>query len=197
MSSQEAFRNNKYLLLPKLVNQDTCRVLQAYALGLLKLGPESGYLQDPQCPLSLAKYADPAMEALLSAKQNEIESRTGLSLFPTYSYFRIYSPNDELKPHRDRPACEISCTVCLGKFYKEPQYHWPILMESTPLELEVGDGAVYRGLEVTHSRPPFHQPNGSWHLQVFLHYVDANGSHVDQKYDKRASLFRSRAASAR
>jgi hypothetical protein len=29
---------------------------------------------------------------------------------------------------------------------------------------------------------------GKWQAQVFLHYVDADGPHVNQKYDGRESL---------
>jgi hypothetical protein len=29
---------------------------------------------------------------------------------------------------------------------------------------------------------------GEWQAQVFLHYVDANGEHTDQKFDGRESL---------
>jgi hypothetical protein len=35
-------------------------------------------------------------------------------MLPTYSYARIYANGDELKKHRDRPACEVSVTLHLG-----------------------------------------------------------------------------------
>lgn len=185
----EHFQLNKYASLPKFLEDETCKLAQVYAFGLLRLGPDSGYTRDNQCPLSLAKYGDPFMEALLTYKQRDIETAVGLVLFPTYSYFRIYGPNDELKPHKDREACEISCSVFLGKQYRDPNYTWPISMESNQISQQIGDAVIYKGTEVTHARQPFVQPSGSWHLQVFLHYVDANGPHKDLKFDRRPSLF--------
>jgi hypothetical protein len=44
---------------------------------------------------------------------------------------------------------------------------------------------VYRGCEVEHWREEFRAPQGSYHVQVFLHYVDANGPYSEFKFDKR------------
>jgi hypothetical protein len=42
------------------------------------------------------------------------EKACGKRLYPTYSYARLYKPGEELKKHKDRPACEISATITLG-----------------------------------------------------------------------------------
>jgi hypothetical protein len=41
-------------------------------------------------------------------------------------------------------------------------------------------------MDVEHWREKYTE--GQWQAQVFLHYVDADGPHADQKYDKRESL---------
>ena len=53
--------------------------------------------------------------------------------------------------------------------------------------LSPGDGLLYRGIDVFHWREPF---QGNRLVQVFLHYVDRNGPHADQKFDGRITLMR-------
>jgi hypothetical protein len=135
-----------------------------------------------------AKYADPMMESLLIKLQPIIESSTGLTVEPTYSFYRVYRPGDELVPHKDRPSCEISITLSLGYNYLDSSYTWPIFVDGTPCVLEPGDLVCYRGIDLEHWREKFIAPEGSWHVQTFLHYVDVNGPHAVQKYDGRKSV---------
>jgi hypothetical protein len=51
-----------------------------------------------------------------------------------------------------------------------------------------GDIVVYRGCDLLHWRELFDVPEGSWHVQGFFHYVDANGPHSDHKWDRRPTL---------
>jgi hypothetical protein len=51
--------------------------------------------------------------------------------------------------------------------------------------LEPGDMSIYTGCEVEHWREPY---EGNQQIQLFLHYVDANGVHKDWKFDKRPFL---------
>ena len=123
-------------------------------------------------------YADALFESLMINKKEVLEKETGLELFPTYSFWRMYTHLADLSFHKDRPACEISVTVNLGGS-EEP---WPIYMEDTPLELKPGDAAVYLGCEVVHGR---HEFQGDWQAQCFMHYVDKNGPHKEWDKDKR------------
>lgn len=125
---------------------------------------------------------------MLEALVPYFEQQSGLKLYPTYTYARLYAPGEILKNHRDRPACEISATITLG-FEGDV---WSIYMgdnedksNSTKIDMEVGDAVMYRGCEKWHWRDEF---KGKWQAQVFLHYVDQNGPHAEWKYDKRESL---------
>jgi PKHD-type hydroxylase len=53
-------------------------------------------------------------------------------------------------------------------------------MDGTEIIQSVGDGALYQGCDVYHWRKPF---KGEEYIQVFLHYVDANGPYKDHVYD--------------
>ena len=89
-----------------------------------------------------------------------------------------------MKKHVDRPACEISATLCIKK--KED---WPITLQSNEkeisIELEEGDMIVYNGLNIPHWRDAY---TGDRHYQIFLHYVDENGPNKDQYLDSRPGL---------
>ena len=107
-----------------------------------------------------------------------MERETGLKLFPTYSYSRVYSFNSVLEPHVDRPSCEVSVTAMWGSCGTP----WPIYMDNIPIEMQPGDAVVYLGCDIEHSRDYF---KGDWHAQTFFHYVDQNGPYTDYKFDQK------------
>ena len=121
------------------------------------------------------------MQSLLLKKVPLMEKETGLKLFPTYAFWRLYTLLSELKSHKDRPSCEVSVTVMLGS----DNTPWPIFMEDQPVDLNPGDACIYLGCDLKHWRKPF---QGDWHLQTFLHYVDQNGPYAEYKFDKQESI---------
>ena len=117
-----------------------------------------------------------------------LEDETGLKLYETYSYARIYKTGDELKRHKDRYSCEVSTTLNLGGD------NWPIYLEPSGKEgkegnkisLRQGDMLIYKGCEVEHWRESF---NGVNCAQVFLHYNDASDEKAEEnRYDGRPFL---------
>ena len=137
-----------------------------------------GQDDDTQAPKAFSMYGDPAMDNLLLMSVKKAEEYTGLTLKPTYSYHRLYKKGNDLKPHIDRPSCEISATMCLGydlsnlnDQYKD--WNWPMYINDVPLHLEPGDIIFYRGCEVKHWREEFPGVN---HAQVFLHYNEVGGN---------------------
>ena len=122
-------------------------------------------------------YADPLTEGLLISKTKLMEQESGLKLFPTYSFWRMYTYNAELKPHKDRESCEISVTVNLGN----DGTSWPIFMDGIPVYQEPGDMVVYRGSDVLHGREEL---KGENHAQVFLHYTTKE----IRRYDGRSYI---------
>lgn len=128
---------------------------------------------DGQVVGSSGIYKEEKFESLLEDLIPTLESQTGRKLYKTYSYARIYKLGQILKSHRDRDACEISATMCLG--YSEKP--WPIWLNDTDeravsVTLEPGDVLVYKGTEVAHWRE---KNTFGPCAQVFLHYVDQSG----------------------
>lgn len=182
--SQEEFKEKGYTVLRNAVSKELVDFITQYAL----FDEMQDFTPDEQVPGAHVKYADPAMEALLIHLHPVIEEATGISVHPTYSFYRIYRPGDELVPHKDRPSCEVSITVSLGNDYMGKDYSWPIYVNGTACHLNVGDLVCYRGVDLEHWRTPFEAPEGSWHVQAFLHYVDVAGPYSNYKYDQRESI---------
>ena len=177
--TSEYFEKNGYVVLQNSLSAQQCNQLVEHMFNLHK---EGKLVQDDQCPMSDAIYGDPIFDNIMQNFAKPIGDAVGRTLLPTYTYARIYRPGEILKKHKDRPSCEISATLTLGFDAKSV---WPIFFDEEkciPVSLEVGELAVYKGCDILHWRTPF---KGNWHVQVFLHYVDANGPHKDHYKDGR------------
>jgi hypothetical protein len=132
------------------------------------------------------RYADALTESILLHLKPALEQFTGLSLFPTYSYLRLYETGAVLDRHTDRHACEVSASLTIGYDAKEP---WPLWLESQgrprSVALGPGDMLVYRGRDVPHWRERF---GGDYWIQAFFHYVDADGPLASYKFDGRRAI---------
>jgi predicted 2-oxoglutarate/Fe(II)-dependent dioxygenase YbiX len=191
-----------YVHLQGFLDKENCAQLTSELKSLVSKGATT---KDAQCPKSQAVHGAPVFDSLLEQLLPNFEYASGKRLHPTYAYARLYAPGEELKIHTDRPACEISATLTLG-FDGDV---WPIFMgdyadkgagrevttqqgeqkwlsNESEIKMGVGDAVLYHGMTKVHWRNPYTQ--GKWQAQVFLHYVDADGPHADQKYDGRKKL---------
>lgn len=182
----DKFTKDGYCIVKSVISSELRDFVTQYALfdEMQDFSPDGS-----QVPAAHSKYGDPAMESMLLHLHDIMEKNTGLTLFPTYSFYRVYRPGDELKIHKDRPSCEISCTVCFNHSYNRDDYKWPIFMDGNAADLEPGDMVIYRGVDLDHWRDPFDiTDENAWHVQGFFHYVDANGPYSDYKFDSRPSV---------
>lgn len=187
------FQTESYAIVRGLIEPHWCKILYDYVRYsanrcAIKQHTDAehyksawdGTFDDLQCPGAYSHYGDAMMDSMLMAHGRTFEQVTGLQLAPAYSYYRMYQQGAVLKPHLDRPTCEISATVCLDwddsncATLCEP---WPIYIKhphSEPIRIELrqGDAMIYRGCEVEHWREPFH---GVHAAQLFYHYTDVNG----------------------
>jgi hypothetical protein len=183
MEQLNTFKENGYCIVKSAIDPDLRDFITQYAL----FDEMRNFEADQQVVGAHAKYADPAMEALLLKLLPLMEKHTGLELFPTYSYYRVYRPGDELVPHKDRPSCEISCTLCLN--YEYNNYSWPIFMDGTRVDQQPGDLVIYRGCDLSHWREKFNiEDKTAWQVQGFFHYVDKNGPFPEYRFDQRESV---------
>ena len=187
MTNQEIFKEKGYCLVENAISDELRDFVTQYTLfdEMQDFNPEG---VGRQVQKAHSKYADPTMEVMLLHIHKTMEENTGLSLFPTYSYYRVYRPGDELKIHKDRPSCEISCTLCFNYSYDDTKYQWPIYMAGNKVNLTPGDMIAYRGCDLEHWRDVFNINEDVWHVQGFFHFVDQNGPYADFKYDKRNTI---------
>ena len=117
-------------------------------------------------------YKDPLIQTFLIKKKNIIEKAVQKDLLPSYSFFRLYTYNAELKKHLDRKACELSVTI----FVDADKPDWPLYIDGEPIVLKPGEGIVYSGTQYEHWREKY---DGDYHMQFFLHYVYKDGEYKE------------------
>ena len=197
------FKKNKYTIIRKAINKDLALFIYNYFLMQKQVydtcmqyryfSPYENIIghyegQNEQIPETYSQYSNIVMETLMLKCQPKMEEVTGLKLYPSYTYARIYKKGDILKRHKDRFSCEISTTMNLGGD------HWDIYLEPSGKEglkgikvfLKPGDMLVYSGCELEHWREKF---KGNECCQVFLHYNNkkTKGSKLNL-FDKRPHL---------
>ena len=193
-----SFKTKKYIVIKNAISKELSDFIYNYFLMkrrvaniLFKekyISPYEtffGTWNDPQVINTYSHYGDIVMETLLLKLNDLMNKKTKLTLYPTYSYARLYKNGDILKKHMDRFSCEISTTMNLGGEL------WPIYLKDTKNQvkkiiLKPGDMLIYRGTELEHWREPF---EGKDCAQVFLHYNNKNTAGSDLNvYDSRATL---------
>jgi|TARA_E500000318_G_scaffold33451_1_gene33012 hypothetical protein len=199
--ASEYFQNNNYIVLTEALSKEVASLLFMYLKNkketwkyLLKKKLVSpfehihGTFNDPKVPNTFSIYGDVLMDTMMIRLQPHLESITGLTLVPTYTYTRLYKYGDILRRHKDRDSCEISFTLNLGGD------SWPIFLEPTgekgkkgvSINLNAGDLLVYRGVHLEHWREMF---EGNECGQVFCHYNDLNGPFQNSNlFDKRPMI---------
>ena len=104
-----SFQKNKYCVIKEAVPKELAEFVYNYFLMKRQVArtlfderyisnftEEWGTWADQQVPGTYSHYADIAMETLLMRTLPVMEKKTGLKLYPTYSYARIYKPGDML-----------------------------------------------------------------------------------------------------
>ena len=210
-----SFKKNKYVIIKQAIDKDLALFLYNYfhmkrqvldtCLNARYISPYErllGYYEEAknQIPHTYANYSDIAMETLMLKCQPIMEKTTGLKLYPSYTYARIYKKGDVLKRHKDRFSCEISTTMNLGgddwPIYLEPDSSKGGIKEGVgyvsdntkgiKVNLKPGDMLVYSGCELEHWRNKF---KGKECVQVFLHYNNRKTPGAkDNMFDKRLHL---------
>lgn len=186
-TAADFFKESSYVVLNEVLSKELCQNLTEH---MFKLYEDGKTTKDEQCPLSEAIYGDERFDAILGQLADPVGQHIGIKLLPTYTYARLYRPGEVLEPHVDRPACEISGTMTLGY---DGIAAWPIFLSAngtedespTRADLGIGELLIYRGEELYHWREEF---KGEWQVQVFFHFVDANGEHASEAMDGRPEL---------
>lgn len=204
---KETFNKNGFVLVPNMVqNVQQYRSCVPKQTGLVVYDKQTGdYLYDdvePQVPGSFARTSFPQYQQLYYEIKKKVEDILDMKLYPTYYFDRFYFAGQELKRHTDRPACEISVSLQISTNKKEPWDLWftNYSGKNVNISMSDGDGCIYKGTDLPHWRLPLETrynkyqqwyrkirkvDDDTYHHQLFLHYVDANGPFVQYAYDCR------------
>tara|TARA_B100001109_G_scaffold255628_1_gene259626 strand:- start:2722 stop:3366 length:645 start_codon:yes stop_codon:yes gene_type:complete len=179
---KQMFKSQRFCKISNALSSETLCLLENYLNFQQKHNQDYFYKDN----FAKGRYADYFCESILLELQPLMEEICAKSLFPTFSYLRIYSNGDTLKKHFDRQIAEYSGTMTLS--YESDEL-WPIYVDnngkSEANNLDKGDLLIYKGKELLHWREEF---KGKKWIQCFFHYVDANGEYKDYKFDKRAEI---------
>lgn len=178
----QSFRERGYCIVRQAVEPSLISVFENYTL----MQRFNNYYLDDNETHSKWRYSDVFGESLLLHLQPMMEKLAGKTLYPTNTVLRIYHKGGILKKHIDRPTCEYSATLTVGYDAKEPYPIWvESLGENIAVALDRGDLLAYKGCEIPHWREEFHERH--W-IQLFLHYVDAQGKFAKFKNDGRLMI---------
>jgi hypothetical protein len=171
---------NNYVLIPGFISQEKAHSLaEKFQEHCKKFNFKD--LTDPSLHVGSILNWLPFIK-LLVEKIPEVSNVVGESVLPTYTYARWQTTGQELQRHRDRPSCEISLSVNLKK-----DKDWDIWVqkpngEEVSINLRPGDAVLYLGCQADHWRKKF---EGEEHVQLFLHYVRADGPKAWAFFDKK------------
>jgi hypothetical protein len=177
--NQQLLENN-YLIIDDFISLERAKSLYD-AFKKDSEGYPQYFQKDDQCPNSLALYDYKWFVELLVEKTPFMSNIMQEPMLPTYSYARIYSNNEKLLKHKDRPACEISVTLHLGGDKDWEIYFTKPNNDEVSVILKPGQAVIYLGMVSTHWREAF---EGTNYGQVFLHYVRLHEENWIYYFDK-------------
>lgn len=155
---------------------------------------------DPQVPGSVRRYDNPKYKEIHNKIRFILEKVLQKKLYNTYYYERFYFAGQELEPHVDREACEISVTIQASTNRFKP---WSFFIQSKTgenhyVDLQDGWAVLYKGIERPHWRNKLKsrysklgriinrfilKKDDTYHHQIFFHYVLADGEYSHFAFD--------------
>jgi len=173
------FHTRGYAPVGNLIHPFHVAALRRYYRYLIRTGVLT--LGDHQSSRRYVAHNESVARFFHHQLTSTVAAIVGEPVKPSYLYMASYQGGADLKKHTDREQCEFSITLCLD-YSPEPrrETRWPIHLHTPSGRVTVfqaiGDGLLYRGCELPHSRDPLPQPDTS--TSIFFHYVrqDFSGS---------------------
>jgi len=167
-----AFREQGFVPLRRLIHPFHLSALRRYYRHLIRNGLMA--MGDSQCARRYIAHNESVARFFHRQLMPAVASFVQESIKPSYVYVGSYQEGSVLKKHIDREQCEFSVSLCLD-YAPEPRVAtpWPIQLHTasgiTTVFQAIGDGLLYRGREIPHSRGPL--PSGHTSTSIFFHYV--------------------------
>jgi hypothetical protein len=178
-AASRQFRQRGYAPIAGLIHPFHVAGLRRYyrhriRTGKMKFGDSQSSRRYVAYNESVARFFHHQLTAAVAAIVGE-------AVKPSYVYVASYQGGAMLERHTDREQCEFSITLCLD-YSPEPSLAtgWPLLLHTgsgtVSVYQAIGDGLLYRGRELPHSRDTLRA--GQTSTSIFFHYVreDFSGS---------------------
>jgi hypothetical protein len=163
-----------YTLVDRLVPAFQLGALRRYFRFHTRAGTYA--LGDEQVARRHYAHNDDAARFFHAQLAGAVSDIAGTPVRPSYTYLAAYESGAVLERHTDREQCEYSITLCVDAT-PEPEHDpcpWPIelVIEDGALRVwqRIGEGLVYRGRHLPHSRETL--PEQHSFTALLLHYVD-------------------------
>jgi hypothetical protein len=168
----QVFRQQGFVPLRRLIHPFHIAALRRYYRHLIR----SGFMPmgDGQCARRYIAHNEPVASFFHYQLIPVVAALVGESIKPSYVYVGSYQEGAVLEKHIDREQCEFSVSLCLD-YAPEPRLAtpWPIQLHTpsgmTTVFQAMGDGLLYRGCNIPHSRGTL--PRGHTSTSAFFHYV--------------------------
>ena len=165
-------RKKGYAPVAGIVHPFHISALRRYFRTLVRMGKLD--LGDTQSSRRYHAHNDSVAQFFHFQLTKTVSIIVGQPVKPSYVYFASYQEGSSLEKHTDREQCQFSITMCLD-YSPEPirQTPWPLQLHTarglTTVCQSIGDGLVYLGCELPHSRGLI--PSGHTSTSIFFHYV--------------------------
>jgi len=169
------FQEKGYAPVSGLLHPFHLAALRSYYRKLIRKGGLK--LGDSQSARRYVAHNERVARLFHHQLTSAIAAIVGEPVKPSYVYVASYQSGATLEKHTDREQCEFSLTLCLD-YSPEPGLHtpWPLQLHTASSIVTVfqgiGDGLVYRGRDIPHSRDTL--PRGHTSTSMFFHYVPAD-----------------------
>lgn len=169
--ARESYMERGYAILPGLVNPLWVASLRRHYRALHESG---AFLDEEESLGNVAMYLEGATRFLQHQLVHTVTEIVGEDVVPSFCYTRTYGERAKLYRHTDRPNCvwNISIPYDLVPETERPEC-WPLHVDcdgnEAEIRLEMGDGALFRGVSAEHWRDP--QPAGHRSTFGFLMYA--------------------------
>jgi hypothetical protein len=169
-----SLKERRYATLREIIPPAQRVQLRHYVRQLVARGyfPELGV--DLQVARRASIHKEPTLGALHRSLATLFSRIAGQPLIGSFCQLGVYEEGAVLERHTDRPQCILNLSLVLDMSGPagEPD-PWPIYMavngETVAVDLEVGDGLIYSGVEIEHWRDPL--PPGQRAIAGFFFFV--------------------------
>lgn len=171
----DLFLKRGYCPVTNLINSLHLAALRRHYRQLIRLGTLK--LGDAQTCRRYVAHNESAAQIFHHHLTPIVTSVVRQPVKPSYVYTGAYQSGAELEKHTDREQCEFSLTLALD-YSPEPvrETPWPLQLHTKESVVNIfqglGDGLIYRGREIPHSRHIL--PDGHTSTSIFFHYVPAD-----------------------